>query len=144
MKKIILILFILIIISCGEKKTEIIKSNIYSTLFLLKDLPEDDSLVKKMIVNFLLKNPPEVKNKFGHANFYKYTSDTKYFLNNKEDDPTGLSLGEEQLSFYNDEKIAYFVISQCKDDSTKLVGELKFYNQWGNFFKSDTIIYKCK
>ena len=48
------------------------------------------------------------------------------------------------IALYNDEKIAYFVISQCKDDSTKLVGELKFYNQWGNFFKSDTIIYKCK
>lgn len=144
MKKIILILFILIIISCGKEKTEFIKSKAIGNLFLLKNPPREDSLVKKIIINFLVKNPPKYTSMLGGTSFYKYTSDTKYFLNNKEDDPTGLSLGEEQLSFYVDDQIAYFSFIKCKNDTSQIVGRLHFYGTNNMLSQIDTIIHKCK
>lgn len=141
MKNILLLLF-LTFISCNNK-TEFIQSKAIGNLFLLRNPPKEDSLTKKLIRNFLLKNPPKYANQLNRIDFYIYTSNTKYFLDHEEDDPSGLSLGEEQLSFYDDDRIAVFSIGKCKKDTTKLVGELRFFNEYGNFYKPDTLIYKC-
>jgi hypothetical protein len=123
--------------SCEEKKTEFIQSKAIPDVFLLKNLPREDSLIKEIIKKFLLKNPPKKD-----IYFFEYNWKTKYFINNKEDYSGGLS-GEE-LGFYPDAQIGVFIISKCKNDTTKLVGKLRFYNKYGNYYKPDTIIYKCK
>lgn len=143
MKNIFLFLILIFIISCNNK-TEFIQSEVIGNLFLLKNPPKEDSLTKKIIRDFLLKNPPKYTNQLNRTDFYLYTSNTKYFIDHKEDDPSGLSLGEEQLSFYDSDRIAVFSIGKCKNDTTKLVGELHFDNKYGNFYKPDTLIYNCK
>ncbi|MWB96621.1 hypothetical protein GON26_19840 [Flavobacterium sp. GA093] len=144
MKNIIIILLIYFFYSsCEEDKPEFIKSKAIGGLFLLKNPPKEDSLVKNLVKKFLLNNSKKNLKRMPDIDFYRYTSDTKYFLNHKEDDPSGLSLGEEQLSFYEEEKIAVFSISKCENDNANLIGELRFYNEYGNFYRPDTIIFKC-
>lgn len=135
MKPIILAIIILICFSCN-KKIEFIKSKAVGDVFLIKNPPKQDSLLKKEILYFLIKNPPKIGKLFTHIDFYKYSSDTKYFLNHEED-PGGFS--SEELSLYLDQRIAIYIVSKCKNDTTKLVGELFTKNP----FKADTIIYRC-
>ena len=137
-KTILLLLTFIFCISC-ERKTEFIQSNVYPSLFLLKDPPKDDSLIKKEIILFLIKNPSKIKKREYYIDFYKYTSNTKYFLENEEYD----GFRAQVLSMYNKDLIASFSLSHCKTDSTKWVGKLRLYNDWGDHFKPDTIIYKC-
>ncbi|OXA90189.1 hypothetical protein [Flavobacterium hibernum] len=144
MKKTLIIITIMLLFFSCTKKTEFIKSKTIADLFLLKNPPQEDSLVKKLVKDFLLKNPPKYKNKINRIDFYIYNSDTKYFLDHGEDNPSGLSLGEQQLNFYNNYRIAIFSISKCKNNEKRLVGELQFDNKYGDFYKPDTIIYKCK
>ncbi|MWB96623.1 hypothetical protein GON26_19850 [Flavobacterium sp. GA093] len=140
---ILISVIVLSIISCN-RKTEFVQSKAVGDLFLLKNPPKEDSLVKSLIKYFLLKNLlSKTKKQLPQIDFYRYTSDTKYFLNHKEDGSSGLSLGEEQLSFYINDKIACFIVSKCKDDTTKLVGRFHFYGNKGNKSELDTIIYKC-
>lgn len=68
-----------------KKKTEFIQSKVTSNLFLIKNIPTDNSLLKNDIINFLIKNPTEYEKKPFHINFYRYTSKTKYFLDNVPD-----------------------------------------------------------
>ena len=76
--------------------------------------------------------------------FYRYTSDTKYFIENRGDNTGGFS--QNALYDYPEDDIAVFEISECKKDSTKLVGELYFYGNAGFSSKReiDTLIYHCK
>ena len=100
-----------------ERKTEFVQSKVRLNLFLVK-------------------NPPK-KNSFSKM-FYKYTSDTKYFLDNREDPGGFLS---EEISMYDHEaKLATFFISKCENDTTKTSGILSFYNKPGS---SDIVLYKC-
>lgn len=142
MKKIIGIFILLIFFSCKKEKAEFIQSTTIKNLFLLKNPPIQDSLIKKEIKLFLLKNPP----KYGKINstfFYKYSSNTKYFLEHDED-PGGFS-SEELHMYQDDDGIAVFMVNKCKNDTTKLVGELRYYNEkYGNFYQPDTIVFKCK
>ena len=88
-----------------------------------------------------MKNPPIYKNDY--VGFYRYTSDTKYFIEN-EGDNTG-RFSQNSIIDYSDEEIASFVIYKCEKDTTKLVGKLFFYNMKGkNPYKPDTLIYHCK
>ncbi len=77
--------------------------------------------------------------------FYRYTWDTSYFIENKEDTDSGFS--DNSLFDYPEDKIATFFISKCEKDSTKLVGELYFYGNAGlegSKREIDTLIYHCK
>lgn len=134
-----LIAVVLFLNSCTEKKTEFIQSNVRSNLFLIKNPPKSNSLLKKEIIFFLIKKPPEIEKFEYYIDFYKYTYDTKYFLKNEEYD----GFGAETLSQYNKDLIASFNLSHCKNDTTKYVGELYYYGVNFNLQQIDTLIYKC-
>jgi len=119
MKIIILLSTIFLIISCENNKTEFIQSKVINKLVLIKN-------PRKSIA------------------FYRYSSETKYFLGNKED-PGGFS--SEELDNYPEYEIANFFILNCKNDSTKLVGRFHFYGLKGSDDgqkEIDTLIYRCK
>ena len=115
MKKIIILAIVLICFSC-TRKTEFVQSKVRLNLFLIKNPPKNDGF-------------PTL--------FYSYTWDTSYFLDHEED-PGGFS--SEELDNYREDHLASLIVSQCKNDTTKLIGELIFTK---NPFKADTIIYKC-
>ncbi len=139
MKKIFfLAIMCLLLISCKEKKIKLIHSKVRSNLFLIKFSSQKDSLLKSEIKNFLLKNFKDVNQNDYDIYIYKYTTNTKYFIDNKED-PGGFS--SEEISMYEDDYIAGFYTSKCKRDSTKKVGVFSFYKTYS---KPDTIINRCQ
>jgi hypothetical protein len=138
MKKVFLILLVSsIFLSCEEKKIEFIQSKTMPHIFLLKNVPNEDILLKNQISDFLVKYPIKNVDKLPQINFYRYTFNSSYFINHIPD-PGGFS----SYDFKDKERLAVFSISKCKRDSTKLVGQLYFYKD--NFFQADTLIYKCK
>ena len=155
----IIIIVLLFLLSCKEEKVEFVQSKVKPSTFLLKNLPRDDKSIKEEIKSFLSKNLPNedslIKNKkeFIIAEnfyqkqifFYRYTWDTSYFIENKEDTDGGFS--DNALYDYPEDDIATFFISKCEKDSTKLVGELYFYGNAGlegSKREIDTLIYHCK
>lgn len=113
-------------------------------MILIKNYPEDASLLKNIVKNFLVKNHHRYDKTITHYSFYKYTSDTKYFLKNRED-PGGFS--SEELSNYPQDEIAMFIITKCGKDTAKLVGELIYYGlegSGGTTREIDTLTYKYK
>ena len=157
MKNRVFVFFVMLFsFSCKEEKVEFVQSKVKPSTFLLKNLPRDDKSIKEEIKSFLSKNLPHqdslIKKEFIIAEnfyqkqifFYRYTWDTSYFIENKEDTDGGFS--DNSLSDYPEDKIATFFISKCEKDSTKLVGELYFYGNAGFSSKReiDTLIYHCK
>ena len=155
----IIIIVLLFLLSCKEEKVEFVQSKVKPSTFLLKNLPRDDKSIKEEIKSFLSKNLPNedslIKNRkeFIIAEnfyqkqifFYRYTWDTSYFIENKEDTDGGFS--DNALYDYPEDDIATFFISKCEKDSTKLVGELYFYGNAGlegSKREIDTLIYHCK
>ena len=145
----IIIIVLLFSFSCKEEKVEFVQSNVFNKLYLIKNPPKSDSLLKSQIIDFLMKN--SLKSDFmlkiqpeKGIHFYRYTSDTKYFIENEGDDTGGFS--QNSITDYTEENIATFFISECKKDSTKLVGKLYFYGNAGFSSKReiDTLIYHCK
>lgn len=145
MKNLFLLLLISVIFfSCEEKKIEFIKSEPIGNLILLKNLPEEDSLIKNQISYFILKNYKKYDKSITYFSFYRYTTDTKFFLKNREDISGGVS--NHELNDYPEDELAYYLISKCENDSTQLVGKFHFYGLRGSINgqnKSDTLIYKC-
>ena len=157
MKNRVFVFFVMLIMfSCKEEKIEFVQSKVKPSTFLLKNLPRDGKFIKEEIKSFLSKNLPHqdslIKKEFIIAEnfyqkqifFYRYTWDTSYFIENKEDTDGGFS--DNSLSDYPEDKIATFFISKCEKDSTKLEGELYFYGNAGFSSKReiDTLIYHCK
>ena len=141
MKNRVLVFFVmLILLSCKEEKVEFVQSRAIPALILIKNPPKSDSLLKTQIIDFLQANNNDKK----YFSFYRYTSNTYYFLENKEETTGGFS--QNALYDYPEDDIAVFEISECKKDSTKLVGELYFYGNAGFSSKReiDTLIYHCK
>ncbi len=130
MKNRVFVFFVLLFLfSCKEEKVEFVQSNVFNGLYLIKNPSKSDSLLKTQLKEGI--------------DFYRYTSDTKYFIENEGDNTGGFS--QNSIIDYSDEEIASFVISKCEKDTTKLVGKLFFYNMKGkNPYKPDTLIYHCK
>ena len=137
MKRFLFILLSIFLFSCRENKErgiEFIPSNTMS-LILIKNPPENDSILKLNVKEYLENNFPK-KNTY----LYIYNDDTSYFINHKEDDegPTGFYF------LYNYKKECgigqFFVEGECSNQW----GELRYYNKYGNFYEPDTIIGKCK
>lgn len=128
----------IMLVSCEEKKTEFIQSGVYKNLYLVKNLPGEASAAKKIIQDFVIKSSLK-----DDVEFYKYTNNTKYFLDHKED-PGGFS--SEELGRYQEEEgIASFENVKCEKDTLKKVGVLRYYNEkYGNFYRPDTLINNCK
>ena len=135
----IIIIVLLFLLSCKEEKVEFVQSKAIPALILIKNPSKNDSLLKTQIIDFVKENYYKER-----IHFYRYTSDTKYFIENRGDNTGGFS--QNALYDYPEDDIAVFEISECKKDSTKLVGELYFYGNAG--FSSrreiDTLIYHCK
>jgi len=150
MKNRVFVFFVLLfLLSCKEEKVEFVQSKVFNGLYLIKNPSRSDSLLKTQIIDFLMKNSlksdylSKTQLKEG-IDFYRYTSDTKYFIENEGDDTGGFS--QNSITDYTEENIATFFISKCEKDSTKLVGELYFYGNAGFSSKReiDTLIYHCK
>ena len=145
----IIITALLFLFSCKEEKVEFVQSRAIPALILIKNPPKSDSLLKTQIIDFLMKNSlksdylSKTQLKEG-IDFYRYTSDTKYFIENEGDDTGGFS--QNSITDYTEENIATFFISKCEKDTTKLVGKLYFYGNTGFSSKVeiDTLIYHCK
>ena len=145
----IIITALLFLLSCKEEKVEFVQSNVFNGLYLIKNPSRSDSLLKTQIIDFLMKNSlksdylSKTQLKEG-IDFYRYTSDTKYFIENEGDDTGGFS--QNSITDYTEDDIATFFISKCEKDTTKLVGKLYFYGNAGFSSKVeiDTLIYHCK
>ena len=135
----IIIIVLLFLFSCKEEKIEFVQSRAIPALILIKNPPKSDSLLKTQIIDFVKENYYKER-----IHFYRYTSDTKYFIENRGDNTGGFS--QNALYDYPEDDMAVFEISECKKDSTKLVGELYFYGNAGFSSKReiDTLIYHCK
>jgi len=136
----IIITALLFLFSCKEEKIEFVQSRAIPALILIKNPPKSDSLLKTQIIDFVKENYYKER-----IHFYRYTSDTKYFIENEEENTGGFS--QNALYDYPEDDIAVFEISECKKDSTKLVGELYFYGNAGfedSITEIDTLIYYCK
>ncbi|MFV0305819.1 MAG: hypothetical protein ACK5IC_10110 [Moheibacter sp.] len=141
MKIIILIIGFLLCSSCEEKKIEFVQSKVTNSLFLIKNPPKNDSLLKKEIEFFLIKN--HTKNKDEYKMFYKYSSNTEDFIYEKR--PGGYF--REYLDYYPEDELATFIISKCKNDTLRKVGRIHFYGLKGSDDgqkEIDTLIYNCK
>ena len=139
MKNRVFVFFVMLfLLSCKEEKIEFVQSRAIPALILIKNPPKSDSLLKTQIIDFVKENYYKER-----IHFYRYTSDTKYFIENRGDNTGGFS--QNSIIDYSDEEIASFVISKSEKDTTKLVGKLFFYNMKGkNPYKPDTLIYHCK
>ena len=136
----IIIIVLLFLLSCKEEKIEFVQSRAIPALILIKNPPKSDSLLKTQIIDFVKENYYKER-----IHFYRYTSNTKYFIENEEENTGGFS--QNALYDYPEDDIAVFEISECKKDSTKLVGELYFYGNAGfedSITEIDTLIYHCK
>ena len=135
----IIIIVLLFLLSCKEEKVEFVQSRAIPALILIKNPPKSDSLLKTQIIDFVKENYYKER-----IHFYRYTSDTKYFIENRGDNTGGFS--QNALYDYPEDELAFFLVSKCKKDSTKLVGELYFYGNAGFSSKReiDTLIYHCK
>ena len=136
----IIIIVLLFLLSCKEEKVEFVQSRAIPALILIKNPPKSNSLLKTQIIDFIKENYYKER-----IHFYRYTSNTKYFIENEEENTGGFS--QNALYDYPEDDIAVFEISECKKDSTKLVGELYFYGNAGfedSITEIDTLIYHCK
>ena len=135
----IIIIVLLFLLSCKEEKIEFVQSRAIPALILIKNPPKSDSLLKTQIIDFVKENYYKER-----IHFYRYTSDTKYFIENEGDDTGGFS--QNSITDYTEDDIATFFISKCEKDTTKLVGKLYFYGNAGFSSKVeiDTLIYHCK
>ncbi len=137
MVKYISYLFLILIISCENKKITFLKSEANQNIILVKNTSNDYGKTKNAIKSFILKVKPT-----NDVLFYKYDYlKTRYFLENKEDYSGGLS-GEE-ISFYTELGIVELNIIRINNCSIK--AELKYLNnEYGNYYSPDTINYNCK
>ncbi|WP_417786500.1 hypothetical protein [Tenacibaculum sp.] len=138
---------------------EFIQSNVYPNLYLVKnEIKNRDSLnsiikkrvVEKIDLNFIANGKKYTENThkapYAALAFYNYSKSsrlsvfqdygTAYFIDHEED-LGGFSV--EDLSMYQNEKLATFNIHPYKKDSTQYYGVLEYYRN-GNVMKTDTIV----
>lgn len=142
MKKVIfLFITYFLFTSCEEKKTEFVESKVIKGFFIVKYPPKEDFLLQNELVDFVIKNPKIPSDSSIH--FYSDNSDTRYFLDQLPD-PGGFSSHEiEDIEDYNVAKV-FFI--RCKNDSSKVIGELYYkglYEKGSRYIKIDTIVNKC-
>ena len=132
----ILIIIVFLLVSCQEEKIEFIRSKVSKDVFLIKNPPKEDSLLKKEIVSFLRKDSLKDLRELSKINFYRYSSNTNYFIENLPD-LGGFS--SEELSDYPEDNLAFFRISKYNENNLKKEGLLYFYID--DFYKPDTIFF---
>ena len=138
MKKLLFILLSMLLFSCREskeKEMEFIPSKVMN-LMLIKNLPENDSILKLRIEKYLENNFPKDEVIY----IYMYSYSTSYFIDNEEE-KSGMMSSHFLSEYEKDFGIGqFFVEGRCPDQW----GELRYYDKYGNFYEPDTIIGKCK
>ncbi len=126
MKKIVLFaIMFLFLIACKEKKVEFIESKAIKGLVLVKNLPKSPYETKKLIIEYV-KNQKEKD----FLEFYEYSSNTKAFIENER---TG-GYFREYIHHYQDENgICVFYIGECKEDTLKQIGVIRYYGKMETF-----------
>lgn len=132
----IIIVIAFLLTSCEEKKIEFIRSKVSKDVFLIKNPPKEDSLLKKEIIFFLRKNPLKDLKELSKINFYRYSSNTKHFLENL---PDRGGFSSEELSDYPEDNLAFFRVYKYNQNNLKKEGLLYFYSD--GFYKPDTIFF---
>ena len=89
--------------SCKKKEIEFIPSKVIDNVYFVENLPANDSVLKGKIEGFINNNR---KNK-GGIYFYRYTLNTRYFLNHKEE-------STNMLDDYPEDELASFIITRCE------------------------------
>ncbi|MCS4305098.1 hypothetical protein [Chryseobacterium sp. BIGb0232] len=138
MKKILVCILGFIMVSCNKGKTEFVQSQVYRNLYLVKNMPDNLISRQKVIQEFIIGNSLN-----NDTEFYKYSGDTKYFLDHEED-PGGFS-SEELQNYRENDGIASLFFMKCKKDSMKKEGILRYYqDEYTRFYAPDTIIFECR
>lgn len=164
MKKILICIVLLIaLISCQKKKMEFIYLDRLSgkngKVYLINNPPSNKDSLKIKLTNFIRSNLKEnfykkEKNYLYNDQlvydftFYNKSSNTSYFIENKED-PGGHSSYE--ISNYSEDEIGYFSFSKCKNDTANWVGVFRFNKNFGKTkteydieYDRDTLYSRCK
>jgi len=130
-------------------KLEFIQSKVYPDLYLVKNFPEDRSVLNQSIKDFVMKSiKVQTKNQYLDLNtslrFYQYyksynplvfgDSGTAYFIDNEED-LGGMVV--EDLSMYNTFKLAVLDKTVC-EDKTHYCAKLHFFEK-SNIVRTDII-----
>lgn len=130
-------------------KLEFIQSKVYPDLYLVKNLPEDRSILNQAMKDFVIKHvKTQTKKQPIDSNlslrFYQYyksynplvfgDSGTAYFIDNEED-LDGMVV--EDLSMYITRKLAVLDRPMC-EDKTRYCAKLHFFEK-GNIVKTDMI-----
>jgi hypothetical protein len=117
-----------VFIACN-RKPEVIKSNVRSNLYFIKNTNNDNIAEVKSMVKAIVDSTPKKDTMV--IRFYKYTSDfgpffrgTSYFIDNVGD-PGGFS--SELLEYYEEEEIAIYLIIPEKNGVFKT---LSFSNEY--------------
>ena len=116
MKKLLFILLSVLLFSCREskeKEMKFIHSKAIKSLFLIKNPPSSDSLLKKEISLFLIESYKKMGVGGSYKMFYRYTGNTKDFI--KSERPGGYF--REYLDYYPQDELAVFLVSKCKIDT---------------------------
>lgn len=146
MKHIALILVMIFFFSCKKKKMEFVRYKPTDNIILIKNPTNDNLLLKEKVKQFLIENHSKYDKSIITFSFFKYNSDTEYFLRNGEEYSGGFHY-TKTLDDYPDDEIAAFIIAKCENDTTKLVGRLLFYGIEGSskgIRTIDTLIYNCQ
>lgn len=136
MKKFLIVLVLICFSSCKEKRTEFIESKAIKRLVLVKNAPKSPDETKKIIIEYI-KN----QNNKDFIEFYEYSSNTKAFI---EKERVGGYFREYIEHYQEEDGILTFYTTNCKNDTLKKVGIIRYYEKYGNFYEPDTIIGKCK
>lgn len=130
-------------------KLEFIQSKVYPDLYLVKNFPEDRSVLNQAIKDFVMKRiktktQKQLMDSNPSSRFYQYyksynplifgNSGTAYFIDNEED-LGGMVV--EDLSMYMNLKLAVLDKTVC-EDKTNYCARLHFFEK-GNIVKTDII-----
>jgi hypothetical protein len=123
-----LFVFFTFFISC-DRKLEVVKSNVTTNLYFIKNTNKDNIEEVKSIVKSIVDSTP--KSDRIVISFYKYTSDfgpffrgTAYFINNKE---ILDGFGIELLDDHEKEEIARYGVFKGENGRSKY---FRFYNEY--------------
>lgn len=128
-------------------KMEFVQSKVYPNLYLVKnEIKDRDSLnkiIKERVVEMIDNNLVDTEKRYSQNTheapyatlaFYTYTKSSKlyvfqdygtaYFIDNEED-LSGMIV--EDLSMYQNYKLATYNIRACKNDTTRYCGILEYY-----------------
>ena len=104
----------------GKYKTQDNRCGYHYTV-LIKNPPENDDGLKRLMVQYFCRKEHYIDSIdpgciFGSVFYYKYTSETAYFINHDQD-PGGL--WSNTLDMYPQARIGFIITHYpCKDDST--------------------------